>query len=193
MRLLTISSVLIAVVGCSASTPVILHNLTDTDKSQAVVINSRCDKECKLAIYEDGRFAGDDGSIFFGTGTSIAKITVQSINGLKGTTTHTSNCGGSGFINVFNGAWDWSLNLELAPGKTNISTYSSNCNIRNRTMHNIEINLEPGHKYTLALVSRKTAGSGYYDNEAIEWYPVMYDYTAKKLVVNHSSSGWLKP
>lgn len=190
MKNIILLIVVLILTGCEASTPVKLHNLGDVDQSKISILTSYCSKECKAAIEKDGNFKNAFSSTF---GTSIAGITIQSVNQILGSTSYTSNCGGSGNYDVFNSSWDWSFKLELAPGNNVIYASVDNCNIRNRTLHILNLKLKAGHKYALVAVSRKIKGSGYYEYQAIEWYPALYDYMSGKVVSGQSEYGWLKP
>lgn len=192
MRTMAVIGLGIAMVGCSATEVTRLHNLGEAAVANVSVLTSSCSSECRNAIEQHGEFRSAITAAF---GASIDRPTVQAIDGTTGSTDYISNCGGDGNFQVHNSSWNWSFQIEVLPGIRSITAGINNCNIRNRTYHTFRVNLEAGHQYALVSVSRKTKDDVYYDGEAVEWqwYPVVYDETSKRLVLDHSETGWLRP
>jgi len=189
MRFTLVSIILVLLTGCSTK-PVKLHESTNINSSDFSYIVSECSKECEQAVQSEGQFNDAISPAF---GTSISNITIQSVNEKEGTTNFTSDCGGSNSYNVLNSYWDWSFNLEVEPGISVVDVLLSDCNIVNPNKYKLKLDLKASHRYALIAVSRKVKGSGFYDNQAIEWYPVLYDYNSAKILMGINALGWLKP
>lgn len=176
---------------CASVETTELHDIHGGEMNKVATVTSLCDSYCKSAIYNDSGFDGKDGSSFVRSGLSIGNATIQSVNGVVGATSRSSNCGASGVYNVFNNGWSWDFVIEVLPGPTVLRTFSAGCTNQAHTQYDINVHLKAGHRYAFLLVKKVVDNGDSYGHDKIEWYPVMYDYNDSSLVLSDYRSRWL--